>query len=157
MTRAAEVFDATLAELGIKDSDLESERFGRRAALLVASDLLWEREIGRLLSAAEVGELLSCSKQAVSERVQRGTLLALPTAGGYGFPHWQFGGDGRPLRGIAHAVKALRDAVETPWTTAAWLVSSQPELDGTPVERLRGGDVEPVRTAAARYATRLRA
>jgi cell division protein ZapA (FtsZ GTPase activity inhibitor) len=40
LIRAAEAFDETLHQLGLDAAELEDERFGRRAALLVASDLL---------------------------------------------------------------------------------------------------------------------
>lgn len=170
MSSAAEAFQATLNALGIDEDDVDAERFGRRAALLAASDLLWEREIGRLLSAAEVGELLDITKQAVSLRVKSLSLLALPTAkGGYGFPHWQFGQDGQPLAGLMDVLRAFRSedvlpaadqrgsTVETPWTIAAWMVSHQDELgDRTPVELLHEGEGEQVRLAALRYADRLR-
>jgi hypothetical protein len=47
--------------------------------------------------------------------------------------------------------------VETPYTIAAWLVSPEPELDRrAPIQLLREGRVEPVVTAAERYADRLR-
>lgn len=163
MSSAAEAFQATLNALGIDEQSVDAERFGRRAALLAASDLLWEREIGRLLSAAEVGELLGVTKQAVSLRVKTPSLLALPTAkGGYGFPHWQFGQDGEPLAGLTEVLRAFRTedslpVVETPWTIAAWMVSHQGELgDKTPVELLHEGEGEQVRLAALRYADRLR-
>ena len=160
MSTAADAFQATLTALGIDEDDVDAERFGRRAALLAASDLLWEREIGRLLSAAEVGELLDITKQAVSLRVKTRSLLALPTAkGGYGFPHWQFGQDGQPLAGLMEVLRAFRAeelTVETPWTIAAWMVSHQDELaDRTPVELLHEGEGEQVRLAALRYADRL--
>ena len=161
MSTAADAFQATLNALGIDEDDVDAERFGRRAALLAASDLLWEREIGRLLSAAEVGELLDITKQAVSLRVKTLSLLALPTGkGGYGFPHWQFGQDGQPLAGLMEVLRAFRSrsglTVETPWTIAAWMVSHQDELaDRTPVELLHEGEGEQVRLAALRYADRL--
>ena len=176
MSTAADAFQATLNALGIDEDDVDAERFGRRAALLAASDLLWEREIGRLLSAAEVGEMLDITKQAVSLRVKTLSLLALPTAkGGYGFPHWQFGQDGQPLAGLMEVLRAFRSedvlraadqedlrrarsglTVETPWTIAAWMVSHQDELaDRTPVELLHDGEGEQVRLAALRYADRL--
>jgi len=175
MGSAVQAFQATLHALGIDADDVDGEHFGRRAALLAASDLLWEREIGRLLTAAEVSELLGVSKQAVSQQVQALSLLALPVGRrGYGFPHWQFGRNGQPLPGLTKVLRAFRREpalrtadtgsrpararwiVETPWTIAAWLVSRQSELDDrTPVDLLHEGEAEPVRLAALRYADRL--
>lgn len=175
MSSAVQAFQATLDALGIDADDVDGERFGRRAALLAASDLLWEREIGRLLSAAEVSELLGVSKQAVSQQVQTCSLLALPVGRrGYGFPHWQFGQSGQPLPGLTEVLRAFRRepafrasdiesgparsrwVVETLWMIAAWMVSNQAELDGrTPIDLLHEGEAEPVRLAALRYADRL--
>lgn len=162
MSRAAEAFEATLAQLGLSDrADADPETFGRRAALLAASDLLWERELGPLASTAQVCGIIGVSRQAIHERVQRGTLLALPASGGgYTFPLFQFGDNGRPLRRLSELIEIfLSDppAVETTYTIASWLVTPQPELEGrTPIALLRDGDDEPVRVAARRYADRLR-
>lgn len=165
MSSAVQAFQETLDALGIDADEVDGERFGRRAALLAASDLLWEREIGRLLSAAEVSELLGVSKQAVSQQVQTCSLFALPVGRrGYGFPHWQFGQNGEPLPGLPEVLRVFRHEparsrwiVETPWTIAAWMVSHQAELDDrTPIELLHEGESEPVRLAALRYADRLR-
>lgn len=176
MSTAAEAFQATLDSLGIAEQDVDAPRFGRRAALLAASGLLWERKIGRLLSAGEVSELLGVSKQAVSQQVKAGSLLALPVGRrGYGFPHWQFGPNGQPLPGLTGVLRAFRFEdvlagadtadrrparrgwiVETPWTVADWMVSYLSELDDRmPVDLLHEGEDEAVRLAALRYADRL--
>ena len=157
MVRAAEAFAETLHELGLDDAELEDEQLGRRAALLAASELLWEREVGPLISTSQVGELLRCSRQAINERVHRGTLLALPAPSGYVFPLFQFTSSGQSVLGITKVIKALADSVETPYTVATWLVSPEPELDKhAPIELLREGQVDPVVAAAERYADRLR-
>jgi hypothetical protein len=157
MTRAAEAFDETLHQLGLEAAELEDERFGRRAALLAASELLWERELGPLATTSQVGELLGCSRQAIHERVQRRTLLALPASAGQVFPLFQFTSSGQSVPGLSQVVRELAGVVETPYTIATWLVSPEPELDRrAPIQLLRDGRVEPVVTAAARYAERLR-
>lgn len=158
MTRAAEAFDEALHDLGLDQTELEDEeQFGRRAALLAASELLWGRELGPMVNTSQVSELLSCSRQAVNERVHRHTLLALPAPTGYAFPLFQFTGSGRPVAGVSEVIRALSDAVETPQTIAAWLVAPEPELGGdAPIEVLKRGEIEPAVTAAERYAARLR-
>jgi hypothetical protein len=158
MTRAAEAFDETLHELGLDESEFEDEeQFGRRAALLAASELLWRRELGPMASTSQVSELLGCSRQAVNERVHRHTILALAGPTGYVFPLFQFTGSGQPVPGISRVIRALSDAVETPHTIAAWLVAPEPELTGdAPIEVLRRGETDPAVTAAERYAERLR-
>jgi hypothetical protein len=158
MTRAARAFDETLTELGIDDQQLDAEAFGRRAALLAASNLLWSQHLGPAYSTRIVRELFKSSKQAVNDRVRRGTMLALKTEGGeVVYPAFQFGPDGQPLRGIADVIGALKNAVETRYTIAAWLVSPEAELDGsTPIEQLRLGRSELVSEVARHYAARLR-
>jgi hypothetical protein len=158
MTRAAEAFDETLHELGLDEAELDDEaQFGRRAALLAASELLWERELGPTASTSRVGELLRCSRQAVNERVHRGSILGLPAPGGYAFPLFQFTSSGQPVPGLSGVIRALTETVETPYTIASWLVTPAPELDGSrPIERLREGEPDEAITAAERYADRLR-
>jgi hypothetical protein len=158
MTRSAEAFQAALDELGIDESELDPERFGRRAALLAASELLWQRDVGPLVTTTRLQDLLRCSRQAINERVRNGRILALPTGKGeHLYPLWQFGPTSQPLPGIAEIVETFADAVATPWTIASWLVAEEPELDGkTPIGVLRSGDTGTVLAAARHYAERLR-
>jgi hypothetical protein len=158
MTRAAQAFEETLAELGIDEAQIDAQDFGRRAALLAASNLLWARQLGAAYGTRNVRALLKSSKRTVNDRVRRGTPLALrDEAGERVYPAFQFGPDGQPVPGIADVISALGDVVETPHTIAAWLVSPEAELDGrTPIEELRHGRSELVSDAARHYAARLR-
>jgi hypothetical protein len=158
MTHTARVFEETLAELGIDEQQLDPEDFGRRAALLAASNLLWAQHLGPAYPTRHVRELFKSSKQAVNDRVRRGTLLALRNeADELVYPAFQFGPDGQPLAGIADVIGALKDVVETPYTIAAWLVAPEVELEGsTPIEQLRLGRREVVSDVARHYAARLR-
>jgi hypothetical protein len=158
MTRSAEAFQAALDELGIDESELDAERFGRRAALLAASELLWNREVGPLVTTSRLQDLLRCSRQAINERVRNGRILALPTdKGEHLYPLWQFGLGSQPLPGIAEIVATFAGAVATPWTIASWLVGAEQELDGkAPIEVLRSGDAGTALAAARHYAERLR-
>jgi hypothetical protein len=155
---AARAFEETLAELGIDEGQIDSEDFGRRAALLAASNLLWAQHLGPAYPTRHVRKLFKSSKQAVSDRVRRGTLLALRNdAGELVYPAFQFGPDGQPLPGIADVIAAFKGAVETPYTVAAWLVAPDAELDGsTPIEQLRHGRSELVSEVAHHHAARLR-
>src|SRR5919201_553640 len=114
MTRsaaAARVFRQVLEDLGVDADTVEADPtdLGRRGALLAAADLVWSRHLGPGYSTKQVRELLGCSRQAVSERVQRGTLLALPTREGQPtFPAFQFGAGGGLLPGLGELVRALR-------------------------------------------------
>jgi hypothetical protein len=158
MTAAARAFEETLVELGIDEQQLDPEDFGRRAALLAASNLLWDQHLGPSYSTRHVRRLFKASKQAVNDRVRRGTLLAFRNeAGELVYPAFQFGPNGRPLAGLSAVIGAFKDAIETPYTIAAWLVSPEAELDGsTPIEELRRGRRELVADVARHYAARLR-
>jgi hypothetical protein len=158
MATAAQAFEETLAELGIDETQLDPEDFGRRAALLAASNLVWAQHLGPSYTTRYVRELFGSTKQAVSDRVRRGTLLALRNDNGdLVYPAFQFGPDGQPLSGIAEVIAAFKGAVDTRYTIASWLVSPEPELDGrTPIDQLRLGRRDAVTDAARHYAAGLR-
>ena len=122
------------------------------------SALLWEREVGPLVTTSQLEALLRVSRQAINEGVWSHRIFALPMEqGDCVYPLWQFGPNSEPLRGIAEIVNLFADAVETTWTIASWLVADEPELDGRPpIEVLRSGDRADVLEAARRYAERLR-
>jgi hypothetical protein len=133
---------------------------GRRAALLAASDVLWERHLGPLLSTKQVRELMGIgSRQAISERVKRRRLLAVPGRDGNpAFPAFQFSGAGRPLPALGAILDILRDAVASPYTVASWFVTPEPLLDEQALAAwLReAGTPDRAVEAASRYAERLR-
>jgi hypothetical protein len=158
MTRAAEAFSRTLAEIGVDEREFDAEALGRRGALLAASELVWGRQVGTMLSSREVTELLDVTRQAVHDRTQRGSLLAVRGSdGGILYPAFQFGPNGRPLPGVPEATRTLAPVVETTYTIAAWFTSPEPELGGaTPSDWLRGGgDPDAVVEQARREAARL--
>jgi hypothetical protein len=159
---AVESFDQTLAELGVGEGETEVEdpaALGRRAALLAASDVLWHRHLGLLLSTKQVRELMGIgSRQAISERVKRRRLLAVPGPDGKPlFPTFQFAGR-RPLPGLGAILDAFRGAVSSPYAVASWFVTPEPLLDDkTPAAWLReAGAPDRAVQAAWRYAERLR-
>jgi hypothetical protein len=158
VSRAAEAFDAMLAELGIDERDVDPVDLGRRGALLAAADLVWARHLGPSYETKQVRELLGSSRQAVHERAKRGTLLAL--RGGDGqprFPAFQFGPTGKPLPALGEILDVLRPVAASPYTIASWFVTEDAELEGkTPAEWLREGrDPDHALRAAGRYAARL--
>lgn len=163
LTEAAESFEQTLAELGVGEGETEVEdpaALGRRAALLAASDVLWQRHLGPLYSTKHVRELMGIgSRQAISERVKRRRLLAVPGSGGQPlFPAFQFTGAGRPLPTLGAILDVFRGAAASPYTVASWFVTPEPLLDEkAPAAWLReGGAADRALQAAARYAERLR-
>ena len=158
MSRAAEAFDAMLAELGIGEHDVDPVDLGRRGALLAAAELVWARHLGPSYDTKQVRELLGSSRQAVHERAKRGTLLALRGGDGQSrFPAFQFGPAGRPLPALASILQVLRPVVASPYTIASWFVTEALELEGkTPAEWLREGrDPGDAVRVAGRYAARL--
>lgn len=158
MSRAAEAFDAMLAELGIDERDVDPVDLGRRGALLAAADLVWARHLGPSYETKQVRELLGSSRQAVHERTKRGTLLALRDGDGRSrFPAFQFGPGGKPLPGLGSIVEVLRPVVTSPYTIASWFVTESTELGGkAPAQWLReGGEPGAALRAARRYAARL--
>lgn len=82
------------------------------------------------------------SRQAVDDRVRRGTLLALRVAehGERAYPLWQFvHSDGRwdVLAGLAAVLRAVPETVADRWTLASWLRQPHPGLDAhTPLDHL---------------------
>ena len=159
---AAKTFEQTLDELGItgKEREIEPSAFGRRAALLAASDVVWHKHLGPLYSTQQVRELMGRgTRQSVSELAKRGRLLALPEADGrLAFPAFQFGRNGDRLPALDQILRIFDGAVETPYTIASWFVTPEPRLNGkTPAAWLRARRrPEPVLEAATRYAERLR-
>ena len=159
---AVESFDQTLAELGVGEGDAEVEdpaALGRRAALMAASDVLWERHLGPLYSTRQVRELMGIgSRQAISERAKRRRLLSVPGADGKPlFPAFQFAGR-RPLPGLGAILDVFENAIESPYTVASWFVTPEPLLDDkAPAAWLReSGAQDRALQAASRYAERLR-
>jgi hypothetical protein len=159
---AAKTFQQTLGEIGItgRERDLDPSALGRRAALLAASDVVWQKRLGPLYSSKQVRELMGRgTRQSVSELARRGRLLALPQDDGrLAFPAFQFSRNGERLPALEQILRIFDGAVETPYTIASWFVTPDGQLDGkTPAAWLRGRRrPEPVLEAATRYAERLR-
>lgn len=125
----------TMEEVGVYGDEKElggRKEFARRAVLLAAADLIWRRKLGRLLSRAELQEMLGQkTRQAVSELVRNGRVLALPSEGaGYLFPAFQVDATKRRIyAAIPRVLAVFEGAVETPLTIAAWFVEPDPVLD----------------------------
>jgi hypothetical protein len=161
LAAAASAFRETLRELGLEGApEMEdSAAFGRRAALVAAAELLWRRHLGARLDTRQVQTLLGvATRQAVSDMVKRGRLLALPTGDGrLAYPAFQFGPTGRPYPVLPFVLETLREAGADPHTVASWFVTPKALLeDKSPAEWLKlGRDDAPVRVAARRAAARL--
>lgn len=163
MSAAAAAFDETLAELGFNEHDPEigdPRSLGRRAALFAVAGTLWGRHLGPLLTTTQVAELLGVStRQAVSDRVKRHRILALPAGErDLAYPAFQFSESGKrkPYPAMPPVLEVLSPAGLSPHTIASWFVTPQRDLDdATPVEWMaERRDVDRLLTAARRTAAR---
>jgi hypothetical protein len=105
--------------------------FGTQLAALADSKATWERALGRYLSVSEAARVLGVSsRQAVHQRIARGTLLAMDLTGQTVLPAYQFeGSQMRPE--VVHVLKLLRPTGLLGASIISWFATSQPELDGS--------------------------
>ncbi|MBV9170508.1 MAG: DUF2384 domain-containing protein [Chloroflexi bacterium] len=160
---AAATFKATLRELGLSGDEPELDdgaRLGRRAALVAAASVLWQRQLGPLLDIRQAMELLGVgSRQAVHDLIQRNRLLAVTTEEHRTLmPVFQFSEQGRPYEAVPPILRIFAEADATGWTVASWFTTPSPELaNETPITRIRTGrDLENVLEAARVAAAPLR-
>jgi hypothetical protein len=116
---------------------------------LQARDALLAAE-GGTLTAEEVGEELHLSPQAIEARRASGRLLAVSIGRrGHLYPAWQFADEG-VLPGMEE-ILALLDA-HPPLAKVRFFLSGNHRLDGErPLDRLRRGELDPVRLAARTF------
>lgn len=105
---------------------------------------------GDMLDVTEVAARLRIGVGEVEARRQRGLLLAIPLGdGSWGFPIWQFTGDG-VLPGLEDVLRDL--GTSGPWAQAAFFTGGDIRLNWqTPLEVLLRGEIAAVRRAAAAY------
>lgn len=105
---------------------------------------------GGALSASDVAELLSISRQAVDKRRQAGTLLAVELGRrGHVYPACQFTEQG-VVAGLAEVIASF--SIATGWTRLNCLMTPDPRLGGRlPMDVLKSGDIEGVKRATAAY------
>lgn len=133
LQRTPEAAQAIMGELAaiLPGGEIDAET-ARRAARAAAADVVWKAHLGgELWSSSDVVKHLGVSRQRVSERVRKGTLLALRAEDGrLSYPAWQFrGADGAILTPLvkAHAIVAKAGS---DWSAASWCVADNPELEG---------------------------
>ena len=121
---------------------------------------VWQEHLGPLYDVDGVARLLghegrALSRQAVSKRRH---LLALRTGSGrVVYPAFQLR-NGKVIDGLDRVLDAVPEQLVSRWTLASWLVSPEPDLDGsTPLEVLRAGGIEVVVAVARRWAHALAA
>lgn len=152
--RATAAFRRRLSEV-VETSGVprgEPEALGERAGLAAAAGAVWADHVGPFVDTQGVMAVLGdVTRQAVSQRVRGGRLLALRTGdGAFVYPLWQFR-DGRPLEGLAQVLEAAGydpDRPATGWTLASWLSTEDPALGGEPRTLLAAGRIDAVLDAA---------
>ncbi|QIN78297.1 hypothetical protein GBA65_06970 [Rubrobacter marinus] len=101
------------------------------------------------LTASQVADLLGTTRQTPHDRVKVDTLLAILDRGAWRFPAWQFdpGGPDGVVEGLPEALQSLH---ASPLAKASWFMRPNVYLEGeTPLEALRRGRIQAVRSAAA--------
>jgi hypothetical protein len=104
-------------------------------------------------TVGEVAQKLRVTASRVRQRAVERSLYGLREEDEWRFPRWQFGEDGRPIRGLAQVFAALPQGVHP---VAVWRLVSEPSPDleildklASPLEWLRsGGDPGPVAAIA---------
>lgn len=118
----------------------DPESFGADLARVAATRATLEAATGGYVSVAEAAKIIGVnSRQAVHQRIDRGTLLAMDVAGQTVLPAYQFDGP-RARPEVTRAAKLLAPAGLSDIGVVSWFATPQPELDGvTPAAWLASG------------------
>ncbi|HVG10993.1 MAG TPA: hypothetical protein VNM67_25035 [Thermoanaerobaculia bacterium] len=164
LKRALEERRSSYAEHGRSLEEIgPPEELARRMVGVVPEPSRWDDLLGPFYTTSKVAEILGgVSRQAIADRRERHTLLALKTADGtLVYPNFQFNDHNEVLAGLPEVLQCFRgqrgDNRIDDWSLAGWLVSKFRTLDSrSPVEWLRlGRDPEPVLRLARAAASRL--
>ena len=142
--------------------DEQARELGRRAAETVFAPLAWSEAVGDRWSTTEAAEFLDVTRQALHDRLKRGTLLGVPGRGVTWFPTWQFDIARREVRPVvASMLRALRQLERPlePVEIAAWAQQPRSDLDDlAPADWIAAENAdEQVLAAARRTASHLQA
>ncbi|HET8601264.1 MAG TPA: hypothetical protein VFL99_13125 [Segeticoccus sp.] len=140
----------SLADLG------DPEELAQRMVAALPSQHAWDERLGPFYDTAGLVTWLGISRQALADRVRRGTLLACRTADGHlVYPALQFARDGAVRPGVVDAVGQFTRAGADGWAIAVWLTTPSDAFDGHSavdylvVHRTSANAVEQVRDVAA--------
>lgn len=152
--QAGRQFVQSLNEFGLDETSESAEDLGRRAALAVAAESVWEDTLGPLLTSAEARALLGgISREALSKKVKVGTVLRLKDDRGLTrYPAWQFDPVAQTaFSTIETLISIYRKAGVGDRMVASFCATPQPELDDRqPAELLKKGESPELITAATR-------
>lgn len=92
----------------------------------------WDTELGPFYDTTGLIEWLGVSRQALADRVRRGTLLACRTSDGRHllYPVFQFDRVGQVRPGVVDVVGILTRAGADGWAVATWLTTPSRAFDG---------------------------
>lgn len=117
------------------------EELARRMVATIPQPSPWVKAVGPVYTTSGVRAMLGgVSRQAIEDRINRGTLFALTTADRRRvFPVFQFDDRGTPVDGLADVLAVLKPAADD-WTVASWLHHPQRALGRrSPIRWLRDG------------------
>jgi hypothetical protein len=141
---AVRAFAQTAGEL--LEGEPLSPADARRAAMLAAAGVAWERALGPLLSAGQVRELLGVSRQRVDELLRAERLIGLrERSGRRRYPLFQFE-DGRPIEALVAAFYTVTAGLDE-WSAASWCTHPDPALDGVSPAQWAKSEGDPERLA----------
>jgi hypothetical protein len=149
---AADVLDRVAKDLEVLMEEVEAAgvepgalgtpaEVARRMVATIPQPSPWAKVLGPVYTTSGVRALLGgITRQAVEDRINRGTLFALTTADRKRvFPVFQFDASNEPLDGLAETVAPLRPHADE-WMIASWLMQPAAELNRrSPVAWLQDG------------------
>lgn len=94
----------------------------------------WDSELGPFYDTNGLNRWLGVTRQALADRVKRGTLLACRTEDGHLlYPVFQFDRVGQVRPGVIEAVGILTRAGADGWAIGTWLTTASVAFDGDSV------------------------
>jgi hypothetical protein len=125
---------ARQAELRAQGRDLQVddvEELAERMMAALPTVHVLDQPLGPFYDTAGLVAWLGISRQALFDRVRRGTVLACRTADGHlVYPSLQFGRTGVVRPGVQEAVGAFTRHGVDGWAIGAWLTTASPVFDG---------------------------
>lgn len=107
------------------------EKVARRMLATVPRAHDYDELVGPFYGVEALRTLLGSSRQAIHDRVTRGTLLQVRTSDGVNlYPTFQFDEAGEVPAPVRRAIQALRRSGADGWTIAAWFSTPAQALGG---------------------------
>lgn len=147
------LLEAVAARLDRLDADevvdAQLEELADRMVASIPQRSPWDEILGPFYTTQRIQQLLGITRQAVTKRVQSGSLVRVMTSEGTAlFPVFQIQG-GRPLAGLREVVTQLRQGTDDDYAIAQWLVTPDPRTGLSPSMRLANGEDRSVAAQAA--------